>query len=483
MLLTKLKLVWILFALFLLCQFGRLYSQSTEASKNNYDTSSYIPSFYSGALDYNLMIAASKGYVSEVTRLIEEGADVTAESSEGVTPLVFAVSNNQTEVAKILIKFGSDVNKLTLAYETPLIIAVKNQNKDIAEALIREGANINFSDKYDATPLHYAAIYGYFELVDMLLYYDASVNIKSSDGNTPLMAATWSGYTDVADLLIQNGANLEIADNAGFTPFLVAVLNADTSMMNLLYINGANIYATNKTNHDALTISIVTGQNKVTEFLLRIGNEWTTAGRGVVNPYRVASKYRRKEMISILKNNNVPGQLKLEIDQMAITASTRFFTRDIYSGLSLSLKEPYLNAGIVAGCDTKLWYTRVLVKDSEHLFHQYMDKGSVVYGGFFKDFALTDRLGKSNYSISTSVLAGYSFSNKFKGTLIGPENKFSFIPAIDLKMTKMNFSVNLGLEYMKSEFYNNLPVWFRIGGSYNFFFDNTRLKTKTIQWY
>jgi hypothetical protein len=37
------------------------------------DTSGYLPLFYDNALDYNLMIAASDGYSSEVERLIHKG--------------------------------------------------------------------------------------------------------------------------------------------------------------------------------------------------------------------------------------------------------------------------------------------------------------------------------------------------------------------------------------------------------------------------
>jgi len=57
------------------------------------------------------MVAASKGYVSEITRLINNGADIFAETDQGATPLIFAVSNNQTEAAKLLIDYGSDVNR------------------------------------------------------------------------------------------------------------------------------------------------------------------------------------------------------------------------------------------------------------------------------------------------------------------------------------------------------------------------------------
>ncbi|MCX6325336.1 MAG: ankyrin repeat domain-containing protein [Bacteroidia bacterium] len=447
------------------------------------DTSGYIPSFYAGALDYNLMIAASKGYASEIERIIGEGADINAETDEGATPLIFAVTNNRLAAVKTLLNFNPLLDKVTTSFETPLLIAVKNRNFEITEALIRAGSEVDYPDRQGATPLHHASINGYLDIVDLLLYYGASIDVKSEEGTTPLLASIWAEYTDVADLLIQNGANMEARDNDGFTPFLMAAFNGDTLMMDLLYKKGVDIYATNISHQNALTLSILADRRGAAAFLLRIGDKWTNSGRGVVNPYSVASKYRRKEMVNILEKNNVRGQLKYEIDQVGLTASSRFCLHDLYTGVSLSFKEPFLNEGFIIGFDMKLWYTRVLIKDSGHLFYQYLDKGSVAYAGLFKDFALTDRLYRSNFAFSTSLLAGYSFGNKLKGTLITPENKFMVIPAISFKWTKKNLSISLGMEYMKTEYYHVGPVWLRIGSSYSLFFDNIRTKAKTIKWY
>ncbi len=465
-----------------------MYGQSTKIDSllpglQDIDTSDYVPSIYEGALEYNLMIAASKGYDTEITRLIGKGALINAQTNEGATALIFAVANNRLSAVKTLLTFYPVLDKVTTSYETPLLIAVKNRNFEISEALIRAGADIDFPDRHGATPLHHASLNGYLDIVDLLLYYDASIDEKTDEGTTPLLASIWAGYADVADLLIQNGTDMEARDNEGFTPFLMAALYGDTLIMDLLYKKGVDIYATNNSNHNALTLSILAGNSEATEFLLKTGDKWTNSGRYAVNPYSVASKYRRKEIINILEKHNIQGKLKYEIDQVAIGVSSRFFLNDIFSCVSLSFKEPYLNGGFVAGYDTKLWYTRVLIKNSENLYYQYIDKGSVAYAGLFKDFALTDRLGKCNFAFSTSLLAGYSFGNKLKGTLLTPGNKFMVIPSISLKMIKMNFSLNLGLEYLKTEFYKNGPVWLRIGCSYNHFFDKIRTQVKTLKWY
>ena len=48
----------------------------------------------------NLMIAAAKGYPSEVERLIKKGADINAKTDLGVTPLILAVVSNKPECCR-----------------------------------------------------------------------------------------------------------------------------------------------------------------------------------------------------------------------------------------------------------------------------------------------------------------------------------------------------------------------------------------------
>ncbi len=447
------------------------------------DTIDYFPPSYNDALNLNLMIASSKGISSEIIRLIKKGASVNAETAEGATPLIFAVSNNKPLAVITLLAYKPQIDKVTKNDETALLIAVKNRYADLAEALIREGADLNHTDRFGATPLHHAAINGYLEVTDLLIYYNADLNSRTAQGTTPLLASIWAGHTEISDLLIQNGAGTEVSDNEGYTPYLMASYFGDTVVMDILQKHGANIYATNKTFNNALSLAISSGNTEVADYLLKKGDQWQNQGNRAVNLYNVAAKYRRTEMVNILKSNNIPGKLKREIDQISFSASSRFFFHDFYSGLNLSFKEPYFNGGFIFGVDTKLWYTRLLIEKDEHIFNQYMEKGSVVYAGVFKDFALTDYSNRYNYLISTSLSAGYSIGNNLKGTNISTNGKFKAIPSVTLKITKMNLTCFTGIEYVKTPFYKNGPLWIRLGISYNYFFDNVRTNIKPIKWY
>ena len=429
------------------------------------------------------MLFRSKGYSTEIERLITKGADVDAQTYEGVTPLVFAVANNHLPSVLTLLSHGPQLNKHTADYETPLSIAVKNQNLEITEALLRAGADISITDNHGATPLHYSAIYGSFYITDLLLYYEAECDKKANDGTTPLMAAIWAGYADIADLLIQNGANMVARDKEGFTPFLIAAQNGDTLMMNLLLKAGVDLYERNIHNYNALSIAISTNHKPAVDLLLEKGQSWAASDSGALNPYRIASVYGRKDLIEALYEKNVPGSAGLRIDELAISPSARFTGKDFYSGLSITFKAPLINSGIIAGVDSKLWYTRVLMKESENLFYQYMDKSSVVYAGVFKDFIVAENQFRSSIAVSASLSAAYFFGNRFKGTNLSPDNKFTAIPAVTLKLMKKNFIFSGGLEYMNTGFYHIGPVWVRTGFAYNFFLSKIRAPGKIIKWY
>jgi ankyrin repeat protein len=447
------------------------------------DTTDYLPSYYDDYQDYNLMIAASKGYDSEIKRWLSKGADINAETAEGATPLIFAVANNHLTSVKLLLENGPNLDHRTSASETALLIAVKNNNLEIAEALIRAGADIDLADRFGAGPLHYASIRGEFNLTDMLLYYDANRDKKALDGTTPLMAAVWAGWADISDLLIQNGANMEARDNNGYTPFLISAQNGDTLIMDLLLKEGVDLYEKNDLNYNALDLAIEANKKTAVKFLLNKGKDWVSGEKQSLNPYKVATSFGRKELFNLLESNKLPGKPKPGIEEFTVNINTKLNNHDIFTGLKFSATEPLFGAGVIGGFDTKLWYTRVLLKSGENLYYQYFDKSSVIYGGIFKNFVLRESMTGSRLSLSTTLMAAYQFGNKLKGTSLIPENKFQVIPSAGLIIQKGNYRLTADLEYMKSVFYRAGPLWLRAGIGYNFYLGKIRSAAKVIKWY
>lgn len=465
------------FLLLIISSLGYITLQGQEP-----DTSLYFPYYYRDAVSNNLLIAAVQGYDSEVERLISKGADVNFINPEGATSLFFAVAGNHSGTVKKLLAYEPEIDLKTAYGESPLNIAVKNGNIEIAEILIRAGADIDITDDNGASSLHYASLSGDFYVTDLLLYYRAEYDKKAADGTTPLMAAILTGYADIADLLIQHGANLEARDNKGFTPFLIAAQNGDTLLMNYLLDQGVDIYEKNADNSDALSLAISSNHVPAVKLLLKRGSKWMSENDNGSNPYHVAVTYGRKEIFSLLEQNRIPGKSRIRFNEFTVTPSIKFTNHDFYSGISITVREPLIKSGLIAGIDSKLWYTRVLMENNEDLYYQYMDKGSMFYAGIFKDFMLMNYSRNTGMGFYASLAGAYTFGNKLKGTGISPEEKFRIVPSAGLKLFIGNITVTGGIEYLKSEFYGIGPVWFRTGCSYTFFFNNVKAPPKRIRW-
>jgi ankyrin repeat protein len=436
-------------------------------------------------LDFNnyLLLAASSGSIPALDWLLRNGAEIDFKTPENATPLMLAVANNKTEAVKLLLNYYPDINIKTEYSETPLIAAAKNGNMEIAEALIRDNADINLTDNNGAAPIHYAALYGYFYLTDMLLYYNADKDLKSDDGTTPLMAAIWSGYPDIADLLIRHNADCGQKDNKGFTPLMIACQTGDTVIIRLLLDRNADLYQVNNFKYDALDIAIRADNTDAAEYLLNNGYKPEKRKSGTADPYSVAIKFNRKEALSSLKEHKIIEREQQGFDRITLSAFGMLTTNDHFFGANIAFKDPKLKGGLLAGVDFKPTFSKVLIHTGESTYYQYFDKSSLIYGGIFRDFSLSDNPFTNNWVFTVSASAGYGLGNKLVGSNIIPWNKVIFIPSVGLKRTGTNFAVFANIDYLKTPFYKIGPVWLRLGISYTMFFDQNRAVMKKIKWF
>lgn len=111
--------------------------------------------------------------ITQIRKLIKNGADINAYNKYGGTPLVMASGKGHTQIVKLLLSAMADVNT-TLA----------------------DGA----------TPLYVASEQGHIEVVALLLSAMANVNAAIEDGTTPLLIASQKGHTEIVKLLKKYGA-------------------------------------------------------------------------------------------------------------------------------------------------------------------------------------------------------------------------------------------------------------------------------------
>jgi hypothetical protein len=91
-------------------------------------------------LNTKLLAAVESGSLSEVTSLLEKGANVDATDDFDRTPLMMASLGGHTRITEVLIKAGADLNATAKYGQTALQFAEERGNGDIVDLLLGAGA-------------------------------------------------------------------------------------------------------------------------------------------------------------------------------------------------------------------------------------------------------------------------------------------------------------------------------------------------------
>ena len=254
-----------------------------------------------------------KNTLEVVKLLLDVGADVNARSNKNVTPLHFAAWGCKIEVVEILIKHGADINipdddgktPLHGAVREPIDRARKKNTLAVVGLLLNAGADINVHDKSGETPLH-NALSGKPEVVELLLAYGADVNAPNNDGKTSLHAAVELRETlAVVKLLLNAGANANACDKLGKTPLHIAALwSRKPIVLEILIKHGADIEAPDKNGKTPLYNAVKNYKSVeigVTNLLLDSGADVHTRAKDGQTPLHVAVESRGIQIPAVVE--------------------------------------------------------------------------------------------------------------------------------------------------------------------------------------
>jgi hypothetical protein len=156
-------------------------------SQQNGRENMLVSSIQSGALD-TVCFLIDTVHINEVVK------------PTGYTPLVLALTANQTKIIKYLLNNKANPN-IRCKGKTPLMFACEANNKRQIKLLLSKGSKVNETD---------------------------------SAGNTALIYAVQKQPHSVARLLLKHGALLNARNNAGFTARDMAHLSGNKPMLNYL---------------------------------------------------------------------------------------------------------------------------------------------------------------------------------------------------------------------------------------------------------
>ena len=126
--------------------------------------------------------------LSDVTALLEAGADLKARDENGWTPLhVAAASSENPGIVTALLEAGADLKARDENGWTPLhVAAASSENPGIVTALLEAGADLKARDQFGQTPLHMAAASSENpSIVAALLEAGSDPKARDQGGKTP----------------------------------------------------------------------------------------------------------------------------------------------------------------------------------------------------------------------------------------------------------------------------------------------------------
>jgi ankyrin repeat protein len=154
-----------------------------------------------------LMVAANHSYPDIVSHLIENGADVNAQSKSGMTALMLAMNPNSEHTQLCvtqLIDAKADLDIQSAGGSTALMEAAHKGMLRQVLTLIVAGASINKQNKYGETALMVACMKdGEPGVVGALLAAGSNKSLTDIDGLTAIDIAKRSESTEIYELLSQ----------------------------------------------------------------------------------------------------------------------------------------------------------------------------------------------------------------------------------------------------------------------------------------
>ncbi|MEN5083868.1 ankyrin repeat domain-containing protein [Bosea sp. TWI1241] len=171
--------------------------------------------------DLHALVAA--GDLPGIERAIGSGAALDTRDGQGRTPLLLAVAENRSAIAKALLAAGADLNAQAVNSDTPWLLAGASGRSEIIAAMLPLKPDLTLRNRYGGNALIPACERAHVETVRLLLTSGIDVNHVNDLGWTCLLEIVILGnggprHQSVAKLVLAAGADPNLADRDGVTP-------------------------------------------------------------------------------------------------------------------------------------------------------------------------------------------------------------------------------------------------------------------------
>ena len=135
-----------------------------------------------------LFTAVKKSNYEKVIEMIERGVTTNIHDSEDMTPLAYALRNDDEKMFDLLIKNDADVNHQILKKTSLLTFYIKSKKSKLLVKLLKADADLNFQDSIGMTPMMHAIENINIDAIKLFISYDykdnLDLNITDYSGKT-----------------------------------------------------------------------------------------------------------------------------------------------------------------------------------------------------------------------------------------------------------------------------------------------------------
>jgi ankyrin repeat protein len=207
-----------------------------------------------------LHLAAAKGDVASINRLIAEGADPDELLTWDVTlyghllseapPIAWAAARGHVEAVQALLDAGADPNIAEYSFDTPIALAAKYCHPEVCKALLDAGAEVAPSLKRQSSSTTLSSATGCYECFALML--EAGSERARPDAALLHRAVCYNPDRDVINRLIAEGVNIDARMQHGQTPLIKAVMCGKIVAIQTLLDGGADPALTDENGNTAL---------------------------------------------------------------------------------------------------------------------------------------------------------------------------------------------------------------------------------------
>ena len=268
-----------------------------------------------------LHLASQCGHYDIAGLLLKFGADVDAQDSDAMTPLLLVSQRRRrdsqiTKTAQVLLEHRASVHVRNKVGQVPLHMASHLGLSGIVALLLKFGAYVDAQDNNNMTPLHLVSqplIFGndpqITKTAQLLLEHGASLYVRDKNGQMALHAASRHHLCVIIALLLKFGADVDAQDNDSMTPLLLV----SQSQMELIYPeylsrprddskftkaaqvlleHRASTHVRNKNGQMPLHLALHNGLSGVVALLLKFSSDVDAQDNDAMTPLHVVSQSR-----------------------------------------------------------------------------------------------------------------------------------------------------------------------------------------------